>query len=53
MTMVCGLRMVFLRYFAARLTYVADLFNSLLALNCAKQSNSDPYQLLHIAQFSL
>lgn len=55
-TMVCGLKKVFhrtTRYFAARLAYMAAMFNSLLALNRTLQPDADPYQLLHIAQFSL
>lgn len=55
-TMVCGLKKVFhraVRYFVARLAYVAAMFNSLLALNRTLQPDADPFQLLHIAQYSL
>lgn len=55
-TMVCGLKKCFhrvLRYFVARLAYVAAMFNTLLALNRNLQPEADPYQQLHIAHFSL
>jgi hypothetical protein len=55
-TLVCRLKKVFhrsVRHFVARLAYVAAIFNSLLALNRTLQPDTDPYHLLHIAQFSL
>jgi hypothetical protein len=55
-TLVFGLKKVFhrtTRYFAARLAYVAALFNSLLALNRSLQPDASPYDLLHLAQYSL
>ena len=55
-TMVCGLKKVFhrsTRYFAARLAYVAALFNTLLAINRSLLPDSSPFEPLRIAHFSL
>jgi hypothetical protein len=55
-TLVFGLKKVFHRtthYFAARLAYVVALFNSLLAINRLLQPDASPFDLLHLAQFSL
>lgn len=55
-TLVFGLKKVFhrtARCFAARLAYVTALFNTLLAINRLLQPDASPYQLLHLAQFSL
>ena len=56
-TMVCGLKKVFhrtRRHFAARLAYMAAMFNTLLALNRRLEPKADPHdRLLHLAQYAL
>lgn len=56
-TTVCRLKKVFHRtrsHFEARLTYVATMFNMLLALNRTLQPDADPQdRLYHLAQYAL